>query len=150
MKNLFLIFSAIISINSLFSQTINKTIDSKRIGSIKCEYKMSITGNDTSYSLFCFFQNRKYTQITDLGSVGVWNMDESKSGVRKMIDNLEKSLVYLEQGDVDVRLGDFQVYDSSNELFVMDGRKYTVITKGQIRKWISWLKTEILEEVEVE
>jgi hypothetical protein len=150
MKNIFIALLCIVSANNVQSQTIRRTINEKRIGSITSDYYMEITGTDTSYNLYCSFQNRKYTAITDIGSVYVFDMDESKSGVRKIIKDLEKCLPYLEQGDVSVTIGNFQVHDFSSQLFVQDGRKYTTITKSQVKKWITWLRIVVLEEVEQE
>ena len=153
MKYLITTLIAIGSLSVLQSQTIRKTIKSKKFGSLKCEYNMMIRDvntssvPDTMFALYGSFQNRKYQTITDIGIISVYIEDESKSGIREMIENLEKSLKYLGE-DVSVKFGNFQVYDFSSQLYVQDDRgKYTVLTKRQVGKLIEWLKVEILEEV---
>jgi hypothetical protein len=134
------------SLNSLQSQTIKKTINEKKFGSLECEYYMDINGEDTIYNLSCSFQNRKYTTIIDIGSIFIYKMSETKSEVRRLIVDLEKCLPYLEQGDVTVSIGQFQVYDFSSQLYINDGAKYTTMSKAQVKKWIQWLKTVVLQE----
>lgn len=138
----------LLSIINLFSQSIEKTIEKVQIGSISSKIFMTIDGSDTSYSLFCSFQNRKYQHINDIGSVYFHDYRNSLTRIEEFVQQLESCIQYMEEGGTTYRIGNLVVYDFSPQLYVMDGKKYTTLTKRQVVKWIKWLNEVVLGKVE--
>lgn len=87
------------------------------------------------------FQNAKYTHITDIGSIAVWNQEE----LDELISDLETALKMSEQ-NVSWRgkSGSVNTGESSlgrGYITIDDGRKYAFVTKAQVTTVISALKS---------
>lgn len=126
---------------NLFSQTIRKDLDEKKIGSLDCSYKMSIDleKSDTSLYVYCSFQNMKYSSIVDIGSIMITTMEEKS----KMVSDLKQCVKYM-GGEFDFTVGQFQLYDFSKNLYIRTSsgvEKSTTLSKKNVLKWIEWLES---------
>ena len=125
----------------VFSQTITKEISQQRIGSVDCNYYMSIEipASDTTYYIFCSFQNMKYSSITDIGGFVI----STKIELDKIIGDLKECLKYIDNQSIGFSIGDFVIHSSSKDLYLYDRRgnfdKFTTLSKNKVLKWISWL-----------
>lgn len=125
----------------VFSQTITKEISQQRIGSVDCNYYMSIEipASDTTYYIFCSFQNMKYSSITDIGGFVI----STKIELDKIIGDLKECLKYIDNQSIGFSTGDFVLHSSSKDLYLYDRRgnfdKFTTLSKNKVLKWISWL-----------
>lgn len=143
MRYLFiLIFSLLIA--SANAQRFETNIKEAKIGTLECEYRRIVeTGSDTLYIIFCSFQNKTYSHITDIGSVGIYKQERLDS----LISNLERFLPYLDTEGMDVAvdvLGVCHLRKSAkfNLLFIeVKGGKYTTLSKAKVIEWIAWLKS---------
>ena len=126
------------------SQTVSKTISKKKIGYVlNCENTMKIdmSTNDTSYTIYCGFQNQKYQHITDLGSVFMMR----KETLDKTISNLKECVKYMDDKSISFSIGQFVIYDFSKSLYINDDSKYTTLSKKNVLKWIKWLEECVIE-----
>ena len=126
----------------LFSQTIKKDLNSKKIGSLNCKHSMSINveRSDTSYYVFCGFQNQKYSSITDIGSIFMSTMVEKD----RIVSDLKKCVKYMDDKSISFTLNEFTLYDFSKNLYINDEsgvKKYTTLNKRNVLKWIEWLES---------
>ena len=126
----------------LFSQTITKDLNSKKIGSLDCKHSMSINveRSDTSYYVYCGFQNQKYSSITDIGSIFMSTMVEKD----RIVSDLKKCVKYMDDKSISFTLNEFTLYDFSKNLYINDEsgvRKYTTMRKKNVLKWIEWLES---------
>ena len=125
----------------VFSQTITKEISQQRIGSVDCNYYMSIEipASDTTYYIFCSFQNMKYSSITDIGGFVI----STKIDLDKIIGDLKECLKYIDNQSIGFSTGDFVIHSSFKDLYLYDRRgnfdKFTTLSKNKVLKWISWL-----------
>ena len=125
----------------VFSQTITKEISQQRIGSVDCNYYMSIEipASDTTYYIFCSFQNMKYSSITDIGGFVI----STKIELDKIIGDLKECVKYIDNQSIGFSTGDFVIPSSSKDLYLYDRRgnfdKFTTLSKNKVLKWISWL-----------
>ena len=125
----------------VFSQTITKEISQQRIGSVDCNYYMSIEipASDTTYYIFCSFQNMKYSSITDIGRIVI----STKIELDKIIGDLKECVKYIDNQSIGFSTGDFVLHRSSKDLYLYDRRgnfdKFTTLSKNKVLKWISWL-----------
>ena len=126
-----------------FSQTIKKKLSDKKIFNLICEntIKVDLTNSDTSYYIFCAFQNMNYSQIIDLGSVYI----NSRYSLDKTINELKECLKYMDEKSISYSIGSFQIYDFSNNLYINDKSKYTTLTKKHVLTWIEWLESCIVK-----
>ena len=127
----------------LFSQTIRKELDRKEFGTLNCTYSISIdVGNsDTSFYVYCSFQNQKYKSITDLGSISIYKMEDKD----KMVSDLKECVKYMDDKSISFSIGQFTLYDFSKNLYITDRSDYTnkttSINKKNVLKWIEWLES---------
>ena len=126
----------------LFSQTITKDLNSKKIGSLDCKHSMSINveKSDTSYYVYCGFQNQKYSSITDIGSIFMSTMVEKD----RIVSDLKKCVKYMDDKSISFTLNEFTLYDFSKNLYINDEsgvKKYTTLNKRNVLKWIEWLES---------
>jgi len=126
-----------------FSQTIKKKLSEKKIFNLICEntMKVDLTNSDTSYYIFCAFQNMNYSQTIDLGSVYI----NSRYSLDKTINELKECLKYMDEQSISYSIGSFQIYDFSNNLYINDKSKYTTLTKKHVLTWIEWLESCIVK-----
>jgi hypothetical protein len=119
-------------------QSVTKTLSEKKIGYVNCTNKMKIdmSKNDTTYTIYCGFQNKKYQHITDLGSVFMM----TKETLDKTISDLNECVKYMDDKSISFSIGSFEIYDFSKNLFIMDDDKYTTLNKKNVLKWIKWLE----------
>lgn len=111
-------------------------------GTLACEFARIVEDSDTSYHVYCGFQNQKYTHITDIGSVFII----SQSELNELIDALGKAAPYIgvkgQAVSFDYRYYSLKIYDFSKELYVIDEKgKYTTLPKNQVLQWVEWLKS---------
>jgi hypothetical protein len=137
MKNiiiLFLLFQSVVT----YSQTTKSKLLREKIGTLTCENVMNInlTNNDTSYFVYCSFQNKEYQQIIDIGSIVI----SRKNKLTTTINQLKQCLKYMETGKVDFSIGSFRLYDFAKVLYIYDGDKNTAISKKSVIKWIDFLE----------
>jgi hypothetical protein len=124
-------------------QSVTKKLQEVKVGTISCHFAyVAEPGSDTTYYVWCGFQNLEYSAITDIGSV----MVASQTELEEFITNLEKCLPFLDEKSqmrIDKKGYALIVYDfSKGQLYVTDEKgKYTHISKAQVQKWIDWLKT---------
>lgn len=138
MKNLLLILLLIIPFVG-FSQIVTKTLNKKKIGFVldcKNEMKIDMSTNDTSYTVFCSFQNQKYRHIIDIGSVFMMR----KETLDKTISQLKECLKYMDDKSISFSIGQFEKYDFSKNLYIKDDGKSTTLSKKGVTKWIEWLE----------
>ena len=155
MKKLFTILLCVVSLQ-LYSQKSNKTIYEKNFGSLDCEFErvIDLSTSDTSYYIYCGFQNIKYSSITDLGGIFL----TYQTDLMKVIEDLKDCLKYMDDESinysVDVKRfvgttseevrGKFYIYDFSKNLYISDlsqlTEKYTTVNKKKLLKWIEWLE----------
>lgn len=137
MKKIFLLIVLFQSLVT-YSQTTSSNLLSQKIGSLSCENVMEInlTNNDTSYYVYCSFQNTKYQHIVDIGSIMISN----KNKLTTTINQLKQCLQYMETGKVSFDVGKFRLYDFSRVLYIYDGDKTTTISKKSVIKWINFLE----------
>ena len=127
----------------LFSQTIKKDLDNKKIGSLDCSYKMSVKvgESDTSFYIYCFFQNQKYSSITDIGGVFITTI----KGKDRIVSDLKQCVKYMDDKSISFTINEFTLYDFSKNLYINDTtdhrRKYTTLSKKNVLKWIEWLES---------
>jgi hypothetical protein len=127
----------------LNAQRITKDISTTKAGLLSCKYTyVAEPDKDTVYYVYCGFQNKKYTTITDIGSVYIANQEE----LDKLIGNLEKALGFMEtKTNVSFEEPRYKltIYDWAHKsLYVRDeDEKYTTLGKGQVIKWLEWLKS---------
>lgn len=96
-------------------------------------------GKDTSYYVWCGFQNEKYNYITDIGSVMfLWEED-----ITEFISDLNKMKGYLDSlgNDVDIRKRRYEllVYPFNTELYIQSDGKYATISKTELEMLVEWL-----------
>ena len=137
MKKLFTILLCVVSLQ-LYSQKSNKTIYEKNFGSLDCEFErvIDLSTSDTSYYIYCGFQNQKYSSITDLGSIFLTNQTD----LLKTIEDLKECVKYMDDKSISFEIGIFKIYDFSKGLYINDGDKYTTLSKKNVLKWIKWLE----------
>ena len=127
-----------------FSQTTTTTLHKTKIGFVlSCKNDMEInkSSNDTTFTVFCSFQNQQYQHITDIGSVFIMN----KEKLNKTIDELKECLKYMDKKSMNFSIGPFSIYDFSKNLYINDDEKYTTLNKKGVLKWIEWLERCIVE-----
>jgi len=137
MKKIFLLIVLFQSLVT-YSQTTSSKLLSQKIGSLSCKNVMDInlTNNDTSYYVYCSFQNTEYQYIVDIGSIMISN----KNKLTTTINQLKQCLQYMETGKVSFDVGKFRLYDFSRVLYIYDGDKKTTISKKSVIKWINFLE----------
>jgi hypothetical protein len=85
-------------------------------------------GKDTTIYFYYGYQNKKYTHITDIGSVFLVSREEVElfaNALNTLADKTEKTNLQISVGTVKVYL-----YDFSNAIYVEDKNgKYTTLTK---------------------
>ena len=155
MKKLFTILLCVVSLQ-LYSQQSTKTIYEKKFGSLDCKFErmIDLSKSDTSYFIYCGFQNQKYSSITDLGSIFIVNQTD----LLKVIKDLKECLKYMDDKSINYSIehkryvgtkseevvGRFYLYDWSKGLYISDDskltEKYTSINKKKLLKWIGWLE----------
>lgn len=133
MKNLLLLFLLFSTIS--YSQTRLTTVIAQG-NNPKWDISQTITNNkDTSIYFYMGYQNKKYTHITDLGSVVIG----SKTTMAAFIEKLWV-LAQMESGiDYSDRVGSITLarYPFSKNVYITDKNgKYTYLTKGQIKRFI--------------
>jgi len=126
----------------LFSQTIKKDLDNKKIGSLDCSYKMSVKvgESDTSFYVYCSFQNQKYSSIIDIGSIMITTMEERD----EMVSDLKECVKYMDDKSISFSIGQFVLYDFSKNLYINTKSgvtKYTTMRQKNVLKWIEWLES---------
>jgi hypothetical protein len=123
----------------LANVSIGQMIERKKIASGVCVSKwdivMRIENNiDTTTFFYYGYQNKKYTQITDIGSVFLTHQDELidfANGLKTMSTKENGIQLELNIGSHSLRL-----YDFSNDIYIEDkDGKYTHITKKQANKF---------------
>ena len=78
--------------------------------------KIDLSKNDTTYTIYCSFQNQKYQHITDLG--GVFMM--TKKGLDKTISDLNECVKFMDEKSISFEIGIFKIYDFSKGLYIND------------------------------
>ena len=135
-------------VNILFAQKTKTTISRNEIGTLRCEYGMSIDSekSDTSKYVFIGFQNAKYTAITDFKAIYFNTKD--KENIVEFIDILKKAI--LELGNKtnltwDKKNYSIKVYDFTKDLFLTEasekGEGFTTLSKKHVEKLIQWLES---------
>jgi hypothetical protein len=144
MKNLLLIFIAIISLNC-FSQkevTTKLATNTTTIGLGRGWQIEQVIRNDKDTSVFFYmaFQNIAYTYITDIGSVFYMSKSDLVIFCDKLIEyaGKEKGISITEK----IGTTQIQLLEGSNSIFIQDNAgKYTAISKKKAIK----LADEILK-----
>jgi hypothetical protein len=106
----------------------------------------NITNADTLVYYYFSFQNMKYSHITDLGSILLYQKEQITEMANKLIEltNIEEKIsVNFQKKEYSLNL-----YDFSSNIFLSDSKgKYTSITKKQainlsqdLLKYINLLK----------
>jgi hypothetical protein len=96
--------------------------------------------SDTSFYIYCSFQNQKYTSITDIGSVFISTIE----GKDRIVSDLKECVKYMDDKTISFTLNEFTLYDFSKNLYINDERgvrKYTTMRKKNVLKWIEWLES---------
>lgn len=126
-----------------FSQKLSKTISETKItGFISVEFKMSVDTEkeDTTYYIYCGFQNLEYSTITDIGSVFITKQDELSElikDLKSVIDIMDTKPNY----DITRKRYTLKLYDFSKTLYVESERKYTQLSKNKCVLWLNWLES---------
>jgi len=137
MKNILFILLCVFS-TSLFSQTSKKTISEKKCGLLTCKNfsETNVETDETSYYVYCSFQNTDYQHIVDIGSFMMF----SQSSVDEKIEQLENCVKYMDNKSDSFSYDDFRIYDFSKNMYIYDDDKSTWINKKNVIKLIEWLK----------
>lgn len=130
MKKLFVII-ILLSASLAFSQTKETTVLVKN-SSPKWDISQTIIDKtDTVVYFYMGFQNRKYTQITDIGSILI-----SKKGmVEEFIKGCKELVEVPDKTEYILSIHNFKLakYEFSKSIFVIDRKeKYTLLSKKQI------------------
>ena len=140
MKNILFILLCVFS-TSLFSQTSKKSLSKKKCHSLECENFKStnVETDETSYYVYCSFQNMKYQHITDIGS---WIMS-TPSKIDEMIEELEMCLDYMDNKSDSFISSSlrFRVNDDSKFLYIWEDGKFCFTNKKKTIQLIEWLKS---------
>jgi hypothetical protein len=127
----------------LFSQTIEKKLNTKKIGTLSCSHRMSVKvgESDTTFYIYCSFQNQKYSSITDIGSVFITTTEEKD----RILSDLKECVKYMDDKSISFTKNEFQLYDFTKNLYINDERgglrKYTSMGKKYVLMWIEWLES---------
>jgi len=155
MRNLLIILLCVQNLQ-LYSQKSNKIIYEKKFGTIDCKFDrvIDLSNSDTSYYVYCEFQNMKYSSIVDLGYVFITNQKD----LLKIIKDLKECVKYMDDKSISYSVeqkryigtpseevvGRFMIFDFSKNLYIYDlsqlTEKYTQINKKKLLKWINWLE----------
>lgn len=127
------------------SQKLTKKISEISItGFYKVEYmmKVDVEKEDTTYIVYSSFQNRKYSTITDIGSIFITD----KETLNNLIKDLKLIIEQIDaKVDFDIKRDDYELSLSdelSKQLFIFDDDgKYTVISKKGTVLWLQWLES---------
>lgn len=127
-----------------FSQNLTKTIKETKInGFYKTEFIMvvNIEKQDTTHYVSCYFQNQKYSTITDLGSISIVKKEDLLELIKdlKTIIELMDSKPNFEITKKSYRL---YLYDFAGKtLYVEHERKHTTLNKKNASLWLLWLES---------
>ena len=142
MKKVLLGLVLLLGFNGI-SQTKTDRISGIRCGKLFCvnEMEIDLSNSDTTYIVYCQFQNIQYQVLTDMGSIGIY----SKSILDKTINNLKECLKYMDDKSLSFRVGEFNISKSSKNLFVYDGDKFTFLNKKNVIKFINYLEKCVMK-----
>ena len=97
--------------------------------------------SDTTYHIFCSFQNMKYSSISDIGGFVI----ATKIELDKIIDDLKQCVKYIDDQSIGFSTGNFVIHTSSKNLYLYDKRgnfdKFTTLSKYKVLSWIRWLES---------
>ena len=114
-----------------------ETISEGKFGLLSGELMKITSGDDVTYYLYFHFQNKKYSHITDIGSI----MFGSKEEVDKFVKDFQYLLPKMGSNS-SIRQGHLQYYDfAKKSIYVNDGKKYTTINAKNAQKLISWIES---------
>lgn len=140
-----LFITSIFLILSFYSigQTKRVKIAKKQFGTVKCHYGKSINleSQDTYYTINVFFQNSKYSSITDLKFIHIHSQNHLDQFLQDMI-KAYKQMLTREKVTMYWTGKKYQlsIYDFNSTLYITatgDGVKGdTQITKGLVKKMI--------------
>jgi hypothetical protein len=146
MKNIGFIIVFFFNISNLFSQSITNKLLSKNIGmyfDCSLNEKIDLEVNDTTYYLFCSFQNMNYSMITDIGSIFCGNvvcMEDLLIDLKKINElyNQNPAIEYK------VNSGGCSIELRNKNIYIYDKDKFTYLTPKYLLKYIEWL-SEVLK-----
>ena len=99
--------------------------------------EINLTSGDTTYFVTNYYQNSKYSHITDLGSLFFMRKEE----LDKTIEQIEMCLPYMDVKSDEFSVGNFRVSSIWKLLTITDSKyKYTYMRKKDVIKWLEWLK----------
>jgi hypothetical protein len=143
-KYILILIFILLSIN-LFSQSITNKLYAKNIGmyfDCSLNQKIDLAINDTSYYLFCSFQNMTYSTITDIGSIYCGD----RKCMEKLLSDLKKIIELYNQNpsiEYEVESGMCRLSLRGKNLWIYDKSKYTYLNIKYMLKFNDWL-TEVL------
>jgi hypothetical protein len=142
---IFFIFG-LLSLN-LYSQSVKNKLYEKSIGNYfdcSLNQKIDLAINDTTYYLFCSFQNMTYSTITDIGSIYC----EDRKCMEKLLSDLKKIIELYNQNpliEYEVESGMCILSLRGKNLWIYDKSKYTYLNIKYMLKFNDWL-IEILSD----
>lgn len=145
-RNLTILFIGILT-TSLFSQSVKTKLYEKKIAmyfDCSLNQKIDLEINDTSYYLFCAFQNMEYTYITDIGGIYCGNRD----CMEKLLLDLKKIIELQSQNpniEYEVESGGCILRLKNKNMWIFDNTKYTYLNIKYVKKYYEWL-SEVLAD----
>jgi len=144
MKNV--IYLLLLFSTCIYAQKKRVNLSKSTIGTISAEYTKSIDleKNDTLYYVYCGFQNKKYSSISDIKSIFITKDEDLKS----LIKDLKTAVNEMGVDKVNINWTrenyELVLYDFSNELYILEkpkkGSGYTTLSKKQVEEFIFWLE----------
>jgi len=146
MKTIAFIFVLFFNISNLLSQTITNKLLSNNIGmyfDCSLKEKIDLEVNDTTYFIFCSFQNMNYSTITDIGSIFCNNV---KCIEDLLIDLKKINELYNQNPEIEYKVnsGGCRIELYNKKIWIYDKNKFTYLTPKYLLKYIEWL-SEVLK-----
>ena len=133
----------LLSMSAYTQQTVKETLAKGRVVSWSIK-RLIENDKDTIVYFYWGYQNKKYTQIRDIGSVFFYEKSELKLFAEKLIEYCQ-----MERGkSISYSIGDFKIslFDFSNEIYIEDDEnKYTTISKRNAQV----LSAEIMQHIDL-
>jgi hypothetical protein len=141
MKNLFLVLLLLITVN-VQAQSKESTVLYKSSNPKWDITQTVIDQKDTVVYFYMGYQNRKYTQIKDIGSILISNVTTAQ----EFIDGCRKIVEIADNVEYTLKVHNFSLvkYEFSKAIFIVDRNgKYTTLSKNQILQVAEGLESKL-------
>jgi hypothetical protein len=132
-----------IIITQCYSQEIDSTISKTRFGDMNCEFVKvkNLDNKNVSYRIFILFNNQKYSQIRDLGVIGIYNENFKTDFINDLLKL--KSICGTNQSvTINKEKYRISVMKVGYTMVIGDGEdRSAFIESKEVTQMIAWLKT---------